>query len=47
MEYIQIIGGHANRGYQYKISYWDDIEALRARIKKDLNDQIDELNNEV
>jgi energy-coupling factor transporter ATP-binding protein EcfA2/predicted transcriptional regulator len=43
LEYIQIIGGHANRGYQYKISYWDDIEALRARIRKDLNDQIEKL----
>lgn len=43
LEYLQIIGGHANRGYQYKISYWDDIEALRARIRKDLNYQIESL----
>jgi len=46
LEYLQIIGGHANRGYQYKISYWDDIEALRARIRKDLDDQINGLENE-
>ena len=43
LEYVQIIGGHANRGYQYKISYWDDIAAVRAKIKQDLQQQIDRL----
>ena len=46
LEYLQIIGGHTNRGYEYKISYWDDIEAIRAKIKKDLDDQINKLGNE-
>ena len=43
LEYIQQIGGSPNRGYRYKISYWDNIERLRNRIKDDLNDQLDKL----
>ena len=46
LEYLQIIGGHANRGYEYKISYWDDITAIRTKIKKNLDDQIKQLENE-
>ena len=43
LEYIQQTGGSPNRGYTYKISYWDNIERLRNRIKDDLNDQLDKL----
>lgn len=43
LEYIQQTGGYANKGYRYKITYWDDIEALRAKIKKQLDGQIDDL----
>ena len=43
LEYIKIIGGHINRGYRYQISYWDDNEALRKRIKSHLESQIDEI----
>jgi len=32
--------GYANRGYRYKIAYWDDIAAVRQRIKTDLNNQL-------
>ena len=46
LEYVQIVGGHANRGYQYIISYWDDNEALRKRIKAHLATQIESLRNE-
>lgn len=43
LEYIQPNGGFANKGFRYKITYWDDIELLRSRIKKYLQDQIDSL----
>jgi predicted transcriptional regulator len=40
LEYIVQSGGSPNRGYRYKISYWDNIEVLRKRIQKDLQDQL-------
>lgn len=43
LEYIQIVGGHANRGYRYIISYWDDNSALRERIKSHLAEQIERI----
>jgi hypothetical protein len=44
LEYVSLSGGFANKGYQYKITYWDSIEALRAKIKADLQNQINNLN---
>jgi DNA primase len=38
--YIQQIGGYANKGYRYKILYWDNIEAIREKIKNQLQSQI-------
>ncbi|HBH49936.1 MAG TPA: hypothetical protein DDX98_14925, partial [Bacteroidales bacterium] len=43
LEYLQQSGGYQNRGYKYKITYWDNIEALRLRIRSYLNDQIKNL----
>jgi DNA primase len=43
MEYLQQAGGYANRGFKYKVSYWDDIEKLRNRIKGHLTDQLKNL----
>jgi DNA primase len=43
LEYISLSGGYANRGFKYKITYWDNIEALRSRIRTYLNDQIKNL----
>ena len=43
MEYLQQAGGYANRGFKYKVSYWDDIEKLRSRIKGHLTDQLKNL----
>jgi energy-coupling factor transporter ATP-binding protein EcfA2 len=43
LEYIQRIGGHANRGFKYKIIFWDDMEGIRKRIKDALNKQLDTL----
>ncbi|MEO6883118.1 MAG: hypothetical protein ABI199_03735 [Bacteroidia bacterium] len=33
LEYVQRIGGYANRGFQYKITYWDDMKTEKERIK--------------
>jgi DNA primase len=43
LEYIQQSGGYANRGYEYKISYWDNVQALRAKVKRHLQGQLDQL----
>ena len=43
MEYIKITGGSDRRGLQYEISYWDDNELLRSRIKSYLESQIEKL----
>ena len=46
LEYLQQIGGYQNRGYKYKILWWDDIAKLRKNVKQYLKNQIDKLNNE-
>lgn len=43
LEYIQAIEGNANRGFRYIISYWDNMEKIKAKIKEDLNKQLDAL----
>jgi len=43
LEYVQISGGYANKGYSYRIIYWDDNQRLRADIKSYLEDQLDKL----
>jgi len=43
MEYIQVVGGSDRRGYDYKVSYWDDNESLRKRIQSYLNTQLKKL----
>jgi len=43
MEYIQISSGSVNRGFHYVISYWDNLQKLKARIKEDLNNQLKQL----
>jgi DNA primase len=35
--------GFANRGFSYKIACWDNIAAVRARIKDNLSKQLEEL----
>lgn len=42
LEYL-IQYGFANRGYKYKIAYWDNAAAIRAQIKDDLERQLQEL----
>jgi len=43
LEYIRQSGGHANRGFHYKVLHWDNIEALRAKVKRHLQGQLDQL----
>ena len=43
LEYIQRAGGHANRGYRYKISFWDDMERIRTKVKTELRLQLEKI----
>lgn len=43
LEYIKQVGGFANKGIKYKISYWDNYQKLRAEIKDFLMLQIEQL----
>lgn len=40
MEYVSVSEGSANRGFKYVISYWDDSDKIRAKVKAHLQDQI-------
>ena len=40
LEYIYQSSGHMNRGYKYKISYWDNITKLSSEIKTKLQSQL-------
>lgn len=42
LEYIQQFG-YANRGFKYKIVYWDNHTALRSKIKNELQQQINKI----
>jgi energy-coupling factor transporter ATP-binding protein EcfA2 len=42
LEYIKQYG-FKNRGFKYRIAYWDDIAALRSRLKESLNRQLEAL----
>lgn len=43
LEYLQQSGGYANRGFKYKIIYWDNVNRLRSEIKAYLFGQIEKL----
>lgn len=43
LEYIQVAGGSSNRGYEYHVTYWDDIEKIRKKVKLELMNQIEQL----
>ena len=45
LEYVQKVGGYANRGFKYKIVFWDDIEKTRSKVKEELNKQLNSLNH--
>ena len=46
LEYIKQIGGYANKGIKYKISYWDNYQKIRAEIKDYLMNQIQNLKSQ-
>lgn len=46
LEYVKQIGGYSNKGFRYKICYWDNYQKIRAEIKDFLLEQIQELKNE-
>lgn len=43
LEYIRQSGGHANRGFKYKIMYWDNYQAIREKIRQHLEKQLEAL----
>lgn len=43
MEYIQVAEGSTNKGFKYRISYWDTMEKKKAEIKENLNSQLKQL----
>jgi DNA-binding MarR family transcriptional regulator len=43
LEYIRRSGGYANRGFNYKVVYWDNINVLRSKVKRYLQGQLDQL----
>ena len=43
LEYIRQAGGHANRGFNYKVLYWDNVQAIRSKVKRHLQGQLDQL----
>jgi len=40
LEYLRPVGGHLNKGLHYRISYWDNYQALREKIKQNLEGQL-------
>lgn len=43
LEYIVLSDGHPNRGFRYRIIYWDDITRIRGRLKRHLEGQLSQL----
>lgn len=43
MEYIQVAEGSPNKGFKYKISYWDTMDKMKTEIKESLNNQLKQL----
>jgi hypothetical protein len=43
LEYIQRTGGYANRGFKYRIVFWDDMEKIREKIKAELQNQLNQI----
>lgn len=43
LEYIQRAGGYANRGFKYRIVFWDDMEKIRSKVKTELERQLENI----
>jgi hypothetical protein len=46
LEYIQRAGGYANRGFKYKIVFWDDMDKIRVKVKEALDKQLEQVSDE-
>lgn len=40
LEYIRQSGGFSNKGFTYKISYWDNYQHMREKIRQSLDEQV-------
>jgi DNA primase len=40
LEYIEQSGGYPNKGFMYKICYWDHYQAMREKIRQSLDEQV-------
>jgi len=47
LEYLRPVGGHLNKGLHYRISYWDNYQALREKIKQNLEEQLKALKGDL
>lgn len=43
-EYVKQVNGYSNKGFKYKVGYWDSLEALRAKIQDHLDKQLEKIN---
>jgi len=43
LEHIRIAEGSANRGFKFMVAHWDNLEKMKAKIKEDLNKQLETL----
>jgi len=43
LEYLQQCGGYGNKGFSYRISYWDHYQAMREKIRAHLDTQLQAL----
>jgi energy-coupling factor transporter ATP-binding protein EcfA2 len=43
MEYVKIIGGSQNRGFQYQLTTWDYMQGKKEKIKANLHEQLNKL----
>ncbi|MBN8721247.1 MAG: toprim domain-containing protein [Sediminibacterium magnilacihabitans] len=43
LEYLQQCGGYGNKGFSYRISYWDHYQGMREKIKQHLDAQLQAL----
>lgn len=40
LEYLQQCGGYMNKGFTYRVSYWDNYQGMREKIKQHLDAQV-------
>lgn len=42
LEYIQCVEGSVNRGFKYVVSYFDNLEKLKAKVRQELTQQLEQ-----